>query len=491
MKKFLLICLAVLMAALTACQGDTPYSIVNEALEQTRGAESFCAELAGEISFRFPSVTMKVSSQASLSVSGFGLPEELCRMDAQKTRLGEKTAAAFYTEGDSAYLSVDGENLRYKKTALPQKYAFAASPAELAFLMSCGLSESVLADASVEKDGKRHIVTLSLTENRFSSDWRDYLELARLRIEEEFELIAMKTDGALLTLTVEKDRLSSCGIQWEAACRVKLDGVLTDVVIGVEDSALFSSLGEELVIQPIEGYEGFGEERLGEAVALIGEALEKTAMLDDLDIGVKISMLAQKGILKFNVPFSIDILGTGMQSEHPRSHIHIKSDSLLLSRYESDIYQNGDVCYTVSDGETTVSSAQEAMALYAGLADAKALMALLPEELLSQVSVVTDDDGNRTVFVSIGDEAFREHYGELLDSAIASAIEDTPIDSVSFSDAKMEITVGESGYLDTCRLTVLLTLDLSGTEVEGNAELVLQYRNPGEAVTVEIPEITY
>ena len=215
--------------------------------------------------------------------------------------------------------------------------------------------------------------------------------------------------------------------------------------------------------------------------------MEKTAELDDLDIRAEMVICMKTGLITLNIPIYVDILGTGMTGDHPKTHIHVEASALGLLQYQSDMYRDGDVCYTVTDGEMTESSAEDIEAVYGVFSDADALMAFLPEEVLENAALSADGEGNRTVSLTVADEILDRYYGEMLRNAIFSAVQDSPLESVSFSHAKLEMVVGTHGYIDSYRISFDLTVTASDSVMNGTAELMIRYQNHGKPVSVDIP----
>jgi hypothetical protein len=127
----------------------------------------------------------------------------------------------------------------------------------------------------------------------------------------------------------------------------------------------------------------------------------------------------------------------------------------------------------------------EVMAEYDFTSDVKDLMKDVPEDLLTDVVPVKNEDGSRTVTVTIPAEVFNEVYADL--SADMGELGGAA-GEVSIKDAVMEATVLENGYYSDYKVDFTMTMNVSGIKTDCKASVSIHFNDPGTAVEVTPPE---
>ena len=129
---------------------------------------------------------------------------------------------------------------------------------------------------------------------------------------------------------------------------------------------------------------------------------------------------------------------------------------------------------------------------YDAMSDISSTVKALPEEWLKDIVATENADGSKTVALDLTDEQLESVYSEMIDSVKESAASGATITDCTFSDASLEITVAEDGYISVYKLTFVMDLgmDIEGVnyDSETGAEIIITYHNPGQSVTVTAPE---
>ena len=115
MKKYLLsVCLLViLISVLTACNNESTYSVVNNAIEKTLGLPSFELEWDRTLTFETDSTTDILESVIKVKAENYGSENQKFYAESYSKVSGVEIL--IYQEGDFYYVSSDDGNFKYHK----------------------------------------------------------------------------------------------------------------------------------------------------------------------------------------------------------------------------------------------------------------------------------------------------------------------------------------------------------------------------------------
>jgi len=225
---------------------------------------------------------------------------------------------------------------------------------------------------------------------------------------------------------------------------------------------------------------------------IVNEAIANTTALDSMHATMKMNMDMELGGLgtSVNVPITADIKATGLQGESPV----ILSDvtvSVMGMGVTTSTYTEGEYLYmSVMDEKYKVKIAE--MDDYDGMSDVNNMLKSLPEELLAEVVATENANGTKTVKVSVPQDMLQTLYADLITQVQESAAEGATVSDCAISDAEVEITVSEDGYVAEYNMEfdMEMTMSMAGLEVTVSAEVEaeIEIENPGEPVTVTPPE---
>ncbi len=118
----------------------------------------------------------------------------------------------------------------------------------------------------------------------------------------------------------------------------------------------------------------------------------------------------------------------------------------------------------------------------------------LPAEVLGGVNGKPNDDGSLTYEISLSDEQFKKCYESYVESLIEQIAYGSEVESYSFTESKVIITVDSDGYVVYYSIENKLNISYDtygdGEFVESNVTSVnkLTINNPGKTVKVTPPE---
>jgi len=224
------------------------------------------------------------------------------------------------------------------------------------------------------------------------------------------------------------------------------------------------------------------------AAELLEKASEKTAALEAysavMDMKMKMNMMG----MSMDIPMTVDMK---VKNQKDNLIMLAKYDmSMFGQEIQMDLYlEDGWMYFTMAETDFTEAEKyktnySEVMDEFDFTGDVEDLMQDLPEDLLTDVVPVKNEDGSRTVTVAIPDEIFDEVFDDLVEGMgeMGGATGD-----VSIKDATMEATVLKSGYYSDYKVEFSMSMNVSGIETECKAEISIHYNEPGSPVEIVPP----
>lgn len=217
---------------------------------------------------------------------------------------------------------------------------------------------------------------------------------------------------------------------------------------------------------------------------VVSQAIEKTEKLDSMAAEMEIEMTMSMMGMDITVPIKADVKAKGLQGDAPVTFAKM-SMSMMGETMEFDMYQEGDWAYYVIADMKYKTNIAEAQAEYDYSDTMTDMLQDLPEDLLKDVELVKNEDGSRTMTVSLSDEQFTEIYEEILDDT--SAEYGTSVNDLSISDAEISITVAD-GYISVFDMKFTMNMTVEGVETSADAAYNIKYKDLGKEVTITPPE---
>lgn len=227
------------------------------------------------------------------------------------------------------------------------------------------------------------------------------------------------------------------------------------------------------------------------AFSLVSDALEKTNNLDSMQAKMTMDMSISTEGMTLDIPVVYDTKAAGLKSENPVSSTEMTM-SVLGQEVAVDIYTEGGYFYMTAEGESVKMKAGEDTEDYDGVEMIDDMMKAVPEDILTDVVIVNNEDGTSTVTTAVSEEVFSELYGDIVDSVGDIAADGSEIGEVTLSDANIEITVNKDGYVSLYKMNfvVKMTVSAGDTAMDFTADVAatVEYVDPGKEVTVTPPD---
>lgn len=228
------------------------------------------------------------------------------------------------------------------------------------------------------------------------------------------------------------------------------------------------------------------------AYELIDSAIKKTQALDSLDMKMIMSMKMTVEGESVEMPVEYYIKAVDIHSKNPRMSMVMNTEIIGMS-VDMDFYLEDGYYYVSTMGKNMKMKA-EAGDGYDVLGQSNNLMVDLDQKYLKDTKIITNNDGSKTVKLEMDRDAFKNEFKDLLDSTGEDTAELLGIteEDISISNAVVEITVDQDGYVDTydVKFDMNIVMDGEGSSNSISVELVagIDYNNPGQPVTVTAPE---
>ena len=188
---------------------------------------------------------------------------------------------------------------------------------------------------------------------------------------------------------------------------------------------------------------------------------------DSMDISMGAAMKAQDvktETMKMDMLMNVDVMGMSVE----------------MQTYYADGYYMMDLMGQKIKYAMPLDDAMEQVSLTQELSD----------EMMENLTM-EESDGVRTLSYSVdvaklGEASTAEEYMSILESmGLADMMGDT---NMTYDSMSGTMTVNEDGYMTSNNVSMAGTVDVEGTPVNFELQMGLTYNNPGQAVTVEIPD---
>ncbi len=117
--------------------------------------------------------------------------------------------------------------------------------------------------------------------------------------------------------------------------------------------------------------------------------------------------------------------------------------------------------------------------------DQAVMMQEVEKEALSEITM-TEEEGIRTLKFTLDPNKIADGYmDEYFDTM---GISDVEGDGIAYENMTGTMTVNEEGYPMSICMNIACVIEVDGVAMEGEAVVEVRYNNPGQPVTVEIPD---
>ena len=217
---------------------------------------------------------------------------------------------------------------------------------------------------------------------------------------------------------------------------------------------------------------------------LVKASLEKTQNLDCYHVLMTQNILIQMQGVSIEAPITVDIRVEGANTASPKIYSN-QTVQMMGESTNMELYIEGDYAYANVDGEKQKISLSEFGADANNIMYNKSieeLLQVLPEDVLKDVKVNTNDKNEKYVDVEFDPAKFLQIYEESIEGLSTEL--GVSIENVTISDSKVKIVVDKNGYVKEYTLTYKMSIDIMGQQAEADVELKLEYVEPGNPVAV-------
>lgn len=223
---------------------------------------------------------------------------------------------------------------------------------------------------------------------------------------------------------------------------------------------------------------------------LYTEAMEKTATLTDMEMQANVDMTMELLGMSMNMKTSVDMKGQDLTAENPLLDMKMKTSvfgqEVDMQTWYSDGYYYVDMMDTKAKVEMPLEEVMKQ-------AEGGATSETISKEAFKEITATKED--KNTVITYVADGA---QMSEQIKKSM-SALEDMQIDldeiSMTVEDVTGTVTVNPEGYViaQTMETVINMTMGeiaegVDGGEMTMKMKMDSTYTNPGQPVTVTLPE---
>lgn len=217
--------------------------------------------------------------------------------------------------------------------------------------------------------------------------------------------------------------------------------------------------------------------------SLINSAMANMAQLDSLE--VKSNLEAKTNVMgtDMTLPVVTRVQMTGAQGDSPVVLMDMEVSMMGITSKTTE-YNDGEWIYISVDGiNYKVDNVNKSAMLFNGVS-AKTLLQELAEDLLQGAKIVKNEDGSKTVALTIPAAVFTEMYAPMLNNLNKTV--GTAEDAMTVSDADVKLTV-KDGYLTKYEMNYTVDMVVEGMDASASMAMTAEFLNPGQDVTITPP----
>lgn len=227
------------------------------------------------------------------------------------------------------------------------------------------------------------------------------------------------------------------------------------------------------------------------AYSMVTDAVAKTDKLDSVEAKLTMNLNMSMTGMTLEVPVTMNIKASGLQGNGPVMLTDMTT-SMLGQDVTMAIYQEGEYFYITSNGESYKMKTGEETDNMDALAEMDSMLQGLSEDILKDVEIFKNENSTKTISVTLSDEAFTGIYKDLIGTVNETVTDGGEVSNLNITNAKVEITVNEDGYVAEYKIAFDMSMTISTGEqamdVTVKVDMALEFNEPGKNVTVTAPE---
>ena len=217
----------------------------------------------------------------------------------------------------------------------------------------------------------------------------------------------------------------------------------------------------------------------------INEIIDNTSALDAVESVIKTEVSMSAEGFSITIPVTVDMKAKGLTGESPV--VYAKTTmSMLGQSMETETYSEGEYIYVKSEdiGGYKMNAADLGDE-YDTTSDFSATLQNLPEDLLENTEITKNEDGTRTITLSIPDEKFAELFSDIAKSiseSLSGEQEGEDAD-LALANAVVTVTVADK-YVKKYEISFTMEIDFMGMQMSAEATSSVEIVKTGDDVTV-------
>lgn len=218
--------------------------------------------------------------------------------------------------------------------------------------------------------------------------------------------------------------------------------------------------------------------------ALVNDSVVKMNELDSYSAKMTTEIEMSMGGVTVEVPIIMDMKAEGLGTDDAK--VYVKYNITMMGETQvMEIYMDNEYVYLSADGEKmkmSIESLGDEADQYKFDEGVQELLQTLPADVLKDVEVVKDEDGNSVVEVNVDPAMFEQIYDKALDSMGEDYGE--LIGSIDVKNPKVKVVVNKKGYIVDYVMSFTMDMGVAGQDTSSEVVMKVEFDNPGKSVTV-------
>lgn len=255
-KKILSVILVISLLCgvflLSSCE-DNAAAVVEKAIEKTQNLDSYEAVMTINIGMEFMGASINMPMTYDIRVQNAKSDKPLMYAKMETTLLGETIDAEIYTDENWAYVSSDGEGMKFPVADCAEYgYDYTATVDDLLVALPDDVLENVT--ISTGSDGST-VLSVTLTDEQFAQMFKELVE----DVNESDEMANIVGANASIEITAKGGYLT----KYQISFNMKMDtmGVSADAVVTA--TIEYKNVGKPVTVTVPDSFKSFNEIDIG------------------------------------------------------------------------------------------------------------------------------------------------------------------------------------------------------------------------------------
>lgn len=221
-----------------------------------------------------------------------------------------------------------------------------------------------------------------------------------------------------------------------------------------------------------------------DARTIYDEASKKTSELKDMEITTTVDMTMVQGDQSIDMTTAMDILMSGANTEEMK-YLATGKTSMAGQDVDMSMYYADGYYYIESSGQKI----KYAMDLNQLMEQVKQSTEGANMESSYMKEITAKKDGDNQVLTFTADAEKMDAYVQDMMSSIGTAAAGMEGVSYKIKEASGEAVVNKDGYFTDMKMKMSMDMEVQGQTIGMDMDTAATYKNPGQAVTFEEPDL--